>query len=52
MGFFLRGRGKGRGWIRFEDEEDLGNVRLLVLSILFDFLEFKMGILNVEEFKL
>uniref|UniRef100_A0A2K5DH49 Tudor domain-containing protein 3 n=1 Tax=Aotus nancymaae TaxID=37293 RepID=A0A2K5DH49_AOTNA len=45
----LRGRGKGRGRIRSEDEEDLGNARPSAPSTLFDFLESKMGTLNVEE---
>ncbi|XP_063451856.1 tudor domain-containing protein 3 isoform X3 [Pan paniscus] len=45
----LKGRGKGRGRIRSEDEEDLGNARPSAPSTLFDFLESKMGTLNVEE---
>ncbi|XP_062958610.1 tudor domain-containing protein 3 isoform X2 [Cynocephalus volans] len=49
MGPPLRGRGKGRGRIRCEDEEDLGNARPSAPSTLFDFLESKMGTLNVEE---
>ncbi|XP_017806767.1 tudor domain-containing protein 3 isoform X2 [Papio anubis] len=49
MGPPLRGRGKGRGRIRSEDEEDLGNARPSAPSTLFDFLESKMGTLNVEE---
>ncbi|XP_011918962.1 PREDICTED: tudor domain-containing protein 3 isoform X6 [Cercocebus atys] len=49
MGPPLRGRGKGRGRIRSEDEEDLGNTRPSAPSTLFDFLESKMGTLNVEE---
>ncbi|XP_038165908.1 tudor domain-containing protein 3 isoform X1 [Arvicola amphibius] len=44
-----RGRGKGRGRSRSEDEEDLGNARPSAPSTLFDFLESKMGTLNVEE---
>nr|XP_034353523.1 tudor domain-containing protein 3 isoform X1 [Arvicanthis niloticus] len=44
-----RGRGKGRGRVRSEDEEDLGNARPSAPSTLFDFLESKMGTLNVEE---
>ncbi|KAL1781105.1 tudor domain-containing protein 3 isoform X1 [Sigmodon hispidus] len=44
-----RGRGKGRGRARSEDEEDLGNARPSAPSTLFDFLESKMGTLNVEE---
>ncbi|XP_052046805.1 tudor domain-containing protein 3 isoform X3 [Apodemus sylvaticus] len=44
-----RGRGKGRGRGRSEDEEDLGNARPSAPSTLFDFLESKMGTLNVEE---
>lgn len=44
-----RGRGKGRGRVRSEDEEDLGNTRPSAPSTLFDFLESKMGTLNVEE---
>ncbi|XP_055216722.2 tudor domain-containing protein 3 isoform X3 [Gorilla gorilla gorilla] len=51
MGPPLRGRGKGRGRIRSEDEEDLGNARPSAPSTLFDFLESKMGTLNVEESK-
>ncbi|XP_033033487.1 tudor domain-containing protein 3 isoform X2 [Trachypithecus francoisi] len=49
MGPPLRGRGKGRGRIKSEDEEDLGNARPSAPSTLFDFLESKMGTLNVEE---
>uniref|UniRef100_A0A5F9DMN6 Tudor domain-containing protein 3 n=1 Tax=Oryctolagus cuniculus TaxID=9986 RepID=A0A5F9DMN6_RABIT len=49
MGPPMRGRGKGRGRIRSEDEEDLGNARPSAPSTLFDFLESKMGTLNVEE---
>ncbi|XP_060047407.1 tudor domain-containing protein 3 isoform X4 [Erinaceus europaeus] len=45
----LRGKGKGRGRIRSEDEEDLGSARPSAPSTLFDFLESKMGTLNVEE---
>ncbi|XP_045143085.1 tudor domain-containing protein 3 isoform X2 [Echinops telfairi] len=45
----LRGRGKGRGRIRAEDDEDLGNARPSAPSTLFDFLESKMGTLNIEE---
>ncbi|XP_006891487.1 PREDICTED: tudor domain-containing protein 3-like, partial [Elephantulus edwardii] len=45
----LRGKGKGRGRVRSEDEEDLGNARPSAPSTLFDFLESKMGNLNVEE---
>ncbi|XP_048197226.1 tudor domain-containing protein 3 isoform X4 [Perognathus longimembris pacificus] len=44
-----RGRGKGRGRGRSEDEDDLGNARPSAPSTLFDFLESKMGTLNVEE---
>ncbi|CAO2591723.1 Tudor domain-containing protein 3 [Lemmus lemmus] len=44
-----KGRGKGRGRSRSEDEEDLGNARPSAPSTLFDFLESKMGTLNVEE---
>lgn len=44
-----RGRGKGRGRGRSEDEEDLGTARPSAPSTLFDFLESKMGTLNVEE---
>lgn len=44
-----RGRGKGRGRVRSEDEEDLGNARPSAPSTLFDFLESKMGTLNMEE---
>ncbi|XP_005070977.2 tudor domain-containing protein 3 isoform X1 [Mesocricetus auratus] len=44
-----RGRGKGRGRTRSEDEEDLGNARPSAPTTLFDFLESKMGTLNVEE---
>uniref|UniRef100_A0A8C5LJ75 Tudor domain-containing protein 3 n=1 Tax=Jaculus jaculus TaxID=51337 RepID=A0A8C5LJ75_JACJA len=46
-----RGRGKGRGRVRSEEEEDLGNARPSAPSTLFDFLESKMGTLNVEESK-
>ena len=42
------GRGKGRVRSRSEDEEDLGNARPSAPSTLFDFLESKMGPLNVE----
>ncbi|XP_007943760.1 tudor domain-containing protein 3 [Orycteropus afer afer] len=45
----LRGKGKGRGRSRAEDEEDLGNARPSAPSTLFDFLESKMGTLNMEE---
>ncbi|XP_040847250.1 tudor domain-containing protein 3 isoform X2 [Ochotona curzoniae] len=45
----LRGRGKGRGRIRSEEEEDLGTARPSAPSTLFDFLESKMGTLNMEE---
>ncbi|KAM6178887.1 tudor domain-containing protein 3 [Rhynchocyon petersi] len=45
----LRGKGKGRGRVRSEDEDDLGNSRPSAPSTLFDFLESKMGTLNVEE---
>ncbi|XP_031218296.1 tudor domain-containing protein 3 isoform X1 [Mastomys coucha] len=51
MGPPPRGRGKGRGRGRAEDEEDLGNARPSAPSTLFDFLESKMGTLNVEEAK-
>uniref|UniRef100_A0A8C6H4J1 Tudor domain-containing protein 3 n=1 Tax=Mus spicilegus TaxID=10103 RepID=A0A8C6H4J1_MUSSI len=44
-----RGRGKGRGRGRPEDEQDLGTARPSAPSTLFDFLESKMGTLNVEE---
>ncbi|KAM4859984.1 tudor domain-containing protein 3 isoform 4-T4 [Thomomys bottae] len=47
-----RGRGKGRGRGRTEDEDDVGNARPSAPSTLFDFLESKMGTLNVEEPKL
>ncbi|XP_006837655.1 PREDICTED: tudor domain-containing protein 3-like isoform X2 [Chrysochloris asiatica] len=49
MGPPLRGKGKGRGRIRSEDEEDLGSARPSAPSTLFDFLESKMGTLNMEE---
>ncbi|XP_004462863.2 tudor domain-containing protein 3 isoform X2 [Dasypus novemcinctus] len=45
----MRGKGKGRGRIRSEDEDDLGNARPSAPSTLFDFLESKMGTLNMEE---
>ncbi|XP_061485943.1 tudor domain-containing protein 3 isoform X2 [Rhineura floridana] len=48
----LRGKGKGRGRIRPEDAEELGNARPSAPSTLFDFLESKMGTLAVEEPKL
>ncbi|XP_073899376.1 tudor domain-containing protein 3 isoform X2 [Castor canadensis] len=51
MGPPPRGRGKGRGRVRAEDEEDVGNARPSAPSTLFDFLESKMGTLNMEESK-
>ncbi|XP_027701979.1 tudor domain-containing protein 3 isoform X1 [Vombatus ursinus] len=47
----MRGKGKGRGRGRCEDEEELGNSRPSAPSTLFDFLESKMGSLNMEESK-
>uniref|UniRef100_A0A6I8NFJ0 Tudor domain-containing protein 3 n=1 Tax=Ornithorhynchus anatinus TaxID=9258 RepID=A0A6I8NFJ0_ORNAN len=47
----MRGKGKGRGRTRTEDEEELGNARPSAPSTLFDFLESKMGTLNMEESK-
>nr|XP_020862058.1 tudor domain-containing protein 3 isoform X3 [Phascolarctos cinereus] len=47
----MRGKGKGRGRGRCEDEEELGNSRPSAPSTLFDFLESKMGSLNIEESK-